>query len=284
MKDPDVRPKRVCSPKYAVQKARKGKKLNRWEIEDLAKDAEQSLLYAERVLKGRFPEGEPAIAQDHELAFQYAKGVIKGRFEEAEQTFLDNNSDWGNRNYLQRYFIDVARCPNQKVEKKILDTHHGLAHSYAENCIGGRWHEAESLILKDLDNGVEYHEKVVKDRWPELEDSILLGKKMGYWDNRPKALARYLENVGRPIPEIEEKLARCTKASLLLTYAVKGVRGRLPGPLHQKMMMLGFDPKKAKITKNYVKFLESCERRALTYIKGLDDEARKELFAKAGTN
>lgn len=281
MKDPDVRPKRVCSPKYAVQKARKGKKLNRWELEELAKDAEQSVLYAEKVLKGRFPEAEPTIAQNHDLAFQYAKDVIRGRFPEAEQTFFDNNSDWGNRNYFQRYFIDVAREPNPAIEKKILDTHHGLAANYAERCLKGRWPEGEKVILKDLDNAVEYHGNVVKERWPELEDLILLGKKLGYWDNRPKALAKYLEAVGHPIPEIEDKLARCTKASLLLTYAVKGVRGKLPSALHQKMMMLGFDPKKQKITKKYVKFLENCERRALTYIAGLDEESRKDLFEKA---
>lgn len=280
----DVRPKRVCSPKYAVQKARKGKKLNRWEIEDLAQNAEQSLLYAERVLHGRFPEGEAAIAGHPDLAFQYAKGVIKGRFPEAEPTFYKYNSDWGNRNFLQRYFIEVAREPNPEVEKKILDTHNGLAASYAELCIKGRWIEAESVIVKDLDNAAEYHRKVVNDRWPELEDRIIFGKKEGFWDNRSKSLAKYLEVVGRPVPEIEKKLESCNKASLLITYAVKGVRGKLPPALHQKMMMLGFDPKKQKYVKTYVKFLEVCERRALVYIKGLDEEARKELFEKAGTN
>lgn len=280
MKDPEVRPKRVCSPKYAVIKARKGKKLNRWEIEELAKDAEQSVLYAEKVLKGRFPEAEPAIAHNHELAFQYAKDIVKGRFPEAEQTLLDNSSDWGNRNYLQRYFIEIAQERNPILEKKIINTHHGLAAHYAELCVKGRWPEGEKVILKDLDSAISYHEKVVKERWPELEDTIL-GKKMGYWDNRPKALAKYLESFGKPIPEIEDKLSRCTKASLLLTYAVKGVRGKLPPALHQKMMMLGFDPKKQKITKKYVKFLESCERRAITYIAGLDEDSRKELFEKA---
>jgi hypothetical protein len=282
MKDPDVRPKRVCSPKYAVQKARKGKKLNRWELEELAKDPEQSLIYAERVLKGRFPEAEPAIALNHEVAYAYAKGIIKGRFPEAEQAFLANHSDWGSRNYLQRYFIEVARERNPVVEKKIIETHHGLASKYAELCMNGRWAEAEPVILRDIDNAIEYHSRVVKDRWPELEDAIILKKKTGFWDNQPKSLSKYLEVVGRPVPEIEEKLERSNKASLLLTYAVRGMKGRLPPTLHQKMMMLGFDPKKQKIVKKYVKFLENCERRALAYIAGLDEEARKELFEKSG--
>lgn len=279
----EARPKRVCSPKYAVQKARKGKKLNRWELEDLAKDAEQSVLYAERVLKGRFLEAEPVIAQNHELAYQYAKNIIKGRFPEAESTFLANHTDWGSRNYLQRYFIEVARERNPFVEKKIIDTHHGLASQYAELCVKDRWPEAEKAILKDLDNAAQYHKQILKRRWPELEDKIIFEKKSGYWDNRSKSLALYLEVVSAPVPDLEEKLCRCNRASLLLTYAVKGVRGKLPGPLHQKMMMFGFDPKKQKVTKKYVKFLGSCERRALTYISGLDEESRKELFEKAGT-
>lgn len=281
MKDPEVRPKRVCSPRYAVQKARKGKKLNRWEIEDLSKDAEQSLLYASKVLKGRFPEGEAAISQVPDLAFDYAKNVIKGRFPEAEATFLRHNSDWGNRNYLNRYFIEVAQEPNLEVEAKILNSHHGLAASYAELCIKGRWPACESLILKDLDNAVDYHSKVVRERWPELEDAILFKKKANMWDNLSKALAGYLSSLSSRVPGLEEKLASCNRASLLFTYAVKGVRGKLPPNLHQKMIMFGFDTKKQKVVKNYVKFLESCERRVLAYIAGLDEGSRKELFERA---
>jgi hypothetical protein len=284
MKDPEVRPKRVCQPKYAVMKARKGKTLNRWELEDLARDPEQSLIYCQKVLNGRFPEAEPAIAQHPELAFDYAKSVIRGIFPAAEDTFLKHNADWGRRNYLERYFIDIAQEPNPNVEKKILATHHGLAGKYAERCIKGRWPAGEKVLLKDLDNAVQYHGDVVKERWPELEDKIVFQKKESHWDNKSKALASYLSTLGRRVPEIEEKLGKCNKASLLFTYAVKGVKGKLPAQLHQKMMMLGFDPKKQNIVKKYVRFLESCELRALTYIKGLDEESRKELFDKAGTN
>lgn len=283
VKDPDVRPKRVCSPKYAVQKARKGKVLNRWEIEELAKNPEQSLLYAQKVLHGRFPECEPFIAQDPDHAFVYAKTVLKGRFEAAEPTFLKWNSDWGNRNFLQRYFIDVARCPNPDVERKILDSHHGLAADYADKCLGRRWPEAEKMILKTVDNAVAYHKKVVNERWPELEDRILFGKKVGFWYKPSKALADYLSTIPAPIPELEKKLEGCNRAALLLVYAVKGVRGRLPQALHQKMVMLSFDPKKQKFAKKYVKFLESCEKRALRYIEGLEPEARRELLERIGS-
>jgi hypothetical protein len=279
MKDPDVRPKRVCSPKYAVIKARKGKKLNRWEIEEIAKDAEQSLHYSLKVLHGRFPEGEAAIAQHAEIAFDYAKNVIRGRFPEAEDTFLKSNCDWGTRNYLQRYFIDIAQCPNKKIEKKILETHHGLAVDYAERCIRGRWPEAEGVILKDINNAISYHSKVVKERWSELEDRIIR-KKKDLWVSGSEVLSKYMKNVGRPIPELENKLEKCSRASLLLVYAVKGIRGKLPGPLHQKMMMFSFDPKKQKVVRKYIRFIEECEQRVMAYIAGLDDGGRKELLSK----
>lgn len=279
MKDPESRPKRVCSPRYAVSKARKGKTLNRWELEELAKCPDQSLLYAQKVLKGRFHEGEAAISRDPDLAFAYAKTVIGGRFEAAEDVFLNFNREWGNRNFLQRYFIDVARVPNPEIEKKILATHTGLASEYAEKCLGGRWHKAEPMILEHLDQAAEYHERVHKGRWPEFEDLILFGKKNGFWEKRTKALDKYLSVVG-PVPEIEQKLERCGRASLLLVYAAKARRGRLPNTLHQKMMMFGFDPKRQAWTKKYVRFLESCERRALTYISGLDEDALAELLSK----
>lgn len=282
MKDPDVRPKRVCSPRYAVLKARKGKKLNKWELEDLAKDPEYAYQYADLVLKARFPEAEPAIAKVPDTAFQYAKNVIKGRFPEAEEMFLRLHCDWGPRNYLPRYFIDIAQEPNPLVEKKILATHHGLAIEYAAKCLKARWPAGEKVILEDdVDGAVRYHKEVVKERWPELEDRIIFGKNKGFFDSRKKSFADYLENMNSPVPEIEEKLDRCSNASLLLAYAVKGVRGRLPDNLHQKMMLLAFDPKKSKTAKKYARFIDSCDRRALAYIKGLDDQARKELFERA---
>lgn len=278
MKDPNVRPKRVCSPRYAVLKARKGKTLNRWEIEELAKDHEHSLAYAQKVLHGRFPEGEAAIAQNHNTAFEYARTVIRGRFEAAEKTFLEHNTDWGNCNYLRRYFIETAQEPNPEVERMILETHHGLADEYAEKCLKGRWKRAEKVILKTLDNAVDYHKKTYKARWPELEDVILFRKK-SHWDNHSKAFAQYLSVVQAPIPELEKKLETCKRASLLLVYAMKGVRGRLPKALHQKMVMLSFDPKKQKYAKRYVKFLESCETRAKRYFSQLDPQERAEFMA-----
>jgi hypothetical protein len=278
----EVRPKRVCSPKYAVMKARKGKQLSRWELEDLAKDPEQSFLYATKVLKGRFPEGEPAIANS-EHAYEYALKVIDGRFPEAEPYFISHLDGWGMGTKALNYFVHVAKVRNPKVEECILKSHHNHVVDYSKNCVGGRWHEAEAQIIKHATNAEAYHKEVVKCRWPEWEDRILGKKKLGYYDNRTEMLSDYLKVVEAPVPGLEEKLEKTNRASLVLAYAVKGIRGRLPDALHQKMMMLSFDPKRQKSAKKYLKFLESCERRAIRYLSGLDEDELKEVLAKART-
>jgi hypothetical protein len=278
----EVRPKRVCSPKYAVMKARKGKQLNRWELEDLAKDPEQSFLYATKVLKGRFPEGESAIANS-EHAYEYAVKVIDGRFPEAEPYFVSQLNGWGHGNKALHYFVHIAKVRHPKVEESILERHHNFIVEYAKNCVGGRWHEAEGEIVKHATHAEAYHKDVVKGRWPEWEDRILGRKKLGYFYNRTQMLSDYLKVVPAPVPELEKKLEGSNRASLILAYAVKGIRGRLPDALHQKMMMLSFDPKRQNTARKYLKFLESCERRAIRYLSGLDEDELKEVLAKART-
>ena len=46
----------------------------------IAQDAYDSCLYARNILKGRFPAGEPAIAQNTYYSYEYAKRVLEGRF------------------------------------------------------------------------------------------------------------------------------------------------------------------------------------------------------------
>jgi hypothetical protein len=72
--------------------------------------------YAIRVLKGRFPEGEPAIATSDTYAYLYARNVLKGRFPEGEAA-IATNPDW--------------------------------AYHYARDVIEGRWLEAEATIATD---------------------------------------------------------------------------------------------------------------------------------------
>lgn len=278
-----TRPKRVCSPSYAVVKARKGKTLNQWELEELAKDAKYSYIYAEKVLKGRFPEGEASIAKDPDLAYAYAKHIIKGRFPEAEETFFKFNANWGSRDFIDNYFIDIVQEPNSKVEKFILKRN-DLADmcNYAVKCLKNRWLAAEKKLLEEVDQAIEYHEALFEGRWPELEDVILSKKKDHFMDNPSKDFATYLEKVG-PSVEIEQKLEDCKRASMLFAYAVKAARGKLPHALHQKMLMFSFDPKKQKVVKNYLSFLERAEQRAKRFISQLDADSRREFLAQFST-
>ena len=49
------------------------------------KELRSAYNYAKDVIKGRFPEGEEAIAKSPQWAHYYAVNVIKGRFPEAEE-------------------------------------------------------------------------------------------------------------------------------------------------------------------------------------------------------
>lgn len=279
----EVRPKRVCSPRYAVQKAKKGKTLNRWEIEDLAKDPEQSFIYASKVLKGRFPEGEAAIAESS-FAYQYAKHVIEGRFEAAEPHFIKCLERMGSvsRSRALDYFVSLAGVRNPLVEKHLLEHEHNRIVAYCQNCIGGRWEEAEGKIVRF--GACEYHEHVLKDRWPALEDRIIREKKLQWHESRKEMMKGYLKVVPNPGPEFERKLEKSNRASLLLVYAMKGLRGKLPQTLHQKMMMFSFDPKRQSFAKKYLKFVSACERRVVRFLSGLDEDERNEIMAKVCTN
>jgi hypothetical protein len=55
--------------------------------------------YARYVIKGRFPEGEAAIATDPYLAYVYARDILKGRFPEAEAS-IAKDPDYCANQYL----------------------------------------------------------------------------------------------------------------------------------------------------------------------------------------
>jgi len=281
----EVRPKRVCSPKYAIQKARKGKTLNRWEIEEIAKIPEMSLKYA-LTTKKRFPEGEAEIFQDPLVALDYSRRVMRGQWPEAADSFAALlETCWSREKIIREYFVSNG-IRNASVERIILELSTGFVCEYAEHCVKDRWPEGEKALLEDesVHQATEYHRKLVDGRWPELEDRILFGKHGNRWEKPSKEFTRYLTKVGQRIPDIEAKLERCSRSSMILAYAVSAVGGKLPRVLHQKMMMLSFDNKKQKFTKSYLGFLDRVEGKTVAYLKSLDDEELRGVIAKARTN
>ena len=152
--------------------------------------------YANDVIKGRFLEGELAIAKDPVLAFKYAQNVIKGRWPEAEKAITKN------------------------VE---------LAVRYAQDFIKGRWPEAEEAILKDFDFfdvnvlwAVRYAEDVIKGRWPEAEEMI---SKNGEYAYSYAVMLKRLGVLDR-WPEGEEAISKHTSSAF--HYAIYVIEGRWP--------------------------------------------------------
>ncbi len=89
----------------------------------IAQDTERAYAYALNVLKGPFPEGEPAIARHLHLAYRYARHVIKRPFPEAE--------------------LAIAQDPE-------------LAFWYARYVLKSSWPEAEFVISKQPFIAYEY--------------------------------------------------------------------------------------------------------------------------------
>ena len=92
-----------------------------------------ALNYALKVIKGRFPEGEKAIASDPRCALKYATRVLKGRFPEGEKAIA--SEPW-------------------------------LAQYYARNVIRGRWFEMEERLVTDpafKDAAYRYVQHFIKD-------------------------------------------------------------------------------------------------------------------------
>ena len=58
-----------------------------WDI--MRKDPRTALLFAQKIIGGRFPDGEKAIAQDSESSLEYAL-LIKKRFPQGEPSIASN--------------------------------------------------------------------------------------------------------------------------------------------------------------------------------------------------
>ena len=104
-------------------------------VSAVAKHPEWAYVYAYRVIKGRFPEGEPAIATDPNAAYHYANLFIKDRWPEAEP---------------------------------VIATNPFTAYAYALRVIKDRWPEAEPVIAT---NPI-WAEKYERDFGTQLYDSV----------------------------------------------------------------------------------------------------------------
>jgi len=179
VKESVSRPASVCTPRYALKKARAGVKLNRWELEGVADNPAYALEYAQSVVRGPWEPGEAAIIRSSNCSLNYARDVVRGRWEKGEATIL---------------------------------TEFECAVKYAKTCVQGRWSALEDSILvwvhrnKDwdwvdpVDMVTKYLKAIGGVRWSGLE-SVLMEK------NRAKLTYRYaVLTGGRLVPELHQKM------------------------------------------------------------------------------
>lgn len=100
-------------------------------IKIVASDPTWAYHYALEVIKGRFPEGEPAIAKSPAYAYYYADDILKGRFPEGEST--------------------IAKSPM-------------WAYQYALNIIKNRFFEGEPAVAEDPTWTYRYARDVIRGR------------------------------------------------------------------------------------------------------------------------
>jgi hypothetical protein len=119
---------------------------------------------------------------------------------------------------------------------------------YAEEVIGGRWPEAEPIILnilKNPDSGndiysvVHYAKDIIGGRWPEAEPYIM---------KDPSLAVYYAEVIGSRWPEAEPYIMKNSKEAYI--YATYVIKGRWPEAEPYIMQSRWADSYKAMIIRN----------------------------------
>ena len=123
------------------------------ELMEVSGESKASILfnYAHDVRKGRFREGEAAIAKDAFYSYYYAKQVIHGRFIEGEAAIAKD----ARYSYLYAKLVIKGRFPEGEAAIS-KDVHY--SYYYAHDVIKGRFIEGEAVIATDAYWNTEYKE------------------------------------------------------------------------------------------------------------------------------
>ena len=178
---------------------------------EIANDPFLALQYAQTFIKGRWPEGEKAIAANAETAFTYATTVVKGRWPEGEKAISLVPK------FAFKYASKIIKGRWIKGEKAIA-TNPAIASRYALKIIKGRWPDGEKAIASRPTPALSYAAEIIKGRWPEGEKAIL---------KKPEAAAYYASQIlGERWPEGEKVILK--KPAEIVKYAINVVKGRWP--------------------------------------------------------
>ena len=131
----------------------------------IASNPKTALHYVFDFFDRRWPPGEAAIAKDPESATAYAREIIKDRWPEGEAA-IASNSDTA---YL--YAMDVIKDRWPEGEPAIA-SNVTTSFFYVKNVIKGRFPEGEKAIATIPHHALWYAMEVIKDRWPEGEKII----------------------------------------------------------------------------------------------------------------
>ena len=138
---------------------------------------EDLLMYAKDIIKGRWPEAEPAIATSPGPAYRYAQYVVKGRWPEGEAAIAASPGA------AFQYAKDIIKGRWPEAEPTIA-TSPSTAYLYAKDIIKGRWPEAEPAIATSSNAAYWYARDIIKGRWPEAEKVIMGGNYASNYVNR----------------------------------------------------------------------------------------------------
>lgn len=230
---------KVCSPKVALVKAKKGIALTDAELKELAKDYRLAYEYA-YLKKEAFPECEAAILASRDIRV------------------------------IEAYFTEISAKPNKAYENWMLkDGGYRQAEKiveYSKEILKARWPEGEEILLKSHhEEALEIHGHFEIGRWPELEKA-LFGKKR----RRPVDLElkkKYFKNLGKGRrPDIEDTLLKKGKGLSIYLYATQCAQGKLVAPLHSKMILMG-----GNWSKKYLSWLERKKKSVDLYLRSIGE-------------
>jgi hypothetical protein len=129
-------------------------------------DANISVLYAMKVIKGRWLEAEPVIMKDPAAAVLYCKTILHSEWPEAEPYIMKDAYE----SYDYAKHVLHSRFP---LGEEAIKTNPYYASLYASLIIEDRWPEAEPYIMTDAQAAIIYVRYIIKDRWPEAEKMLL---------------------------------------------------------------------------------------------------------------
>jgi len=144
----------------------------RWhDVEKYINDPEHIMTYASQVIRGRWHEKEPELLKNLNTSFNYCwlYSWSGEKWTEFEDHLIKLPSSPEKDDLIVRYAGAFGRW----YDAEKLITNPSSIFFYAQDVIGGRWKEKESVIAKDPRHAVLYAQEVIKGPFPEAEKEIL---------------------------------------------------------------------------------------------------------------